>query len=235
MPWISASGGKLEVWKTIWVLFSFSRYQELFLEIGNRISTGKSFPISGNRFLIFGNQQFHDIWKQFPDIRNLFPDTKNKKSAWFSHTGKSITNIENSSPFALVEFFFFFYIGCELMRSSQQPSEVDSPKGSPRLIITYKINFCIGQAKTHWEGRFWFGLSYNTKRSSLANVGNEILLIGRTRRPGYLDAFMLHCTILRTPPTSSVGSHHSSLNPATASNAFSCNFAENGHKNSIQL
>ena len=32
-----------------------------------------------------------------------------------------------------------------------------------------------------------------------------------------------------------MGSRHASLDPAVASNAFSCSFANNGHRNSIQL
>ena len=191
------------------------RYREIvswYWEISNFMTSENNFPISEIDFPILRNLL------DFPILGNQLPISRiHHHLLWWNL------------------FFFFFYIGCELMCSSQQPCEVDSPKGSPRLIITYKIHFCIGQAKTHLEGRFWFGLSFNTKRSSLANVGNEILLKGRTRRRGYPDAFMLHCTILHTPPASSVGSHHSSLNPATASNAFSCNFAKNGHKNSIQL
>ena len=45
--------------------------------------------------------------------------------------------------------------------SWRQPLRVDGPKASERSIITHKINFCIDQAKTHREGRFWFDVSYD--------------------------------------------------------------------------
>ena len=44
--------------------------------------------------------------------------------------------------------------------SWRQPLGFDGPKASQRSIITHKIHFCIDQAKTHREGRFWFDLSY---------------------------------------------------------------------------
>ena len=45
--------------------------------------------------------------------------------------------------------------------SWRQPLRVDGPKASQRSIITYEIHFCIDQAKTQREVRFWFDLSYD--------------------------------------------------------------------------
>ena len=48
--------------------------------------------------------------------------------------------------------------------SWRQPLRVDGPKASQRSIINYEINFCIDQAKTHREVRFWFDLSYDATK-----------------------------------------------------------------------
>ena len=48
--------------------------------------------------------------------------------------------------------------------SWRQPLRVDGPKASQRSIITYEIHFCIDQAKTHREVRFWFDLSYDATK-----------------------------------------------------------------------
>ena len=45
--------------------------------------------------------------------------------------------------------------------SWRQPLRVDGPKASQHSIITYEIHFCIDQAKTHREFRFWYDLSYD--------------------------------------------------------------------------
>ena len=59
------------------------------------------------------------------------------------------------------------------------------------------------------------------------------IYIGITCRYDHLDhAFKPHCTI---SPNCYVGHRHTSLDPVAASNAFLCNFANNVHRNSIQL
>ena len=48
--------------------------------------------------------------------------------------------------------------------SWRQPLRVDGPKASQRSIISYEINFCTDQVKTHREVRFWFDLSYDATK-----------------------------------------------------------------------
>ena len=55
----------------------------------------------------------------------------------------------------------------------------------------------------------------------------QTIPIGRTCWHGYLDHFQA-----TTGPVTQVDA---TLDPVAASNAFSCNFANNGHRNSIQL
>ena len=63
-----------------------------------------------------------------------------------------------------------------------------------------------------------------------------VVLSHRVDTVAWLSWPRFHASLNNIPPlVSSMWSHHASPDPAAASNAFSCNFADNGHRNYIQL
>ena len=48
--------------------------------------------------------------------------------------------------------------------SLRQPLRVEGPKASQRSIITYEIQVCTDQVKTHRDVRFWLDLSYDATK-----------------------------------------------------------------------
>ena len=85
------------LWKAIWVLFSISRYRELFPDIGNSNSRYReinfryqeiiNFPISGNDFRISGiDFPISGNVFDFPISRNQFPISENRHPTEAGHS-----------------------------------------------------------------------------------------------------------------------------------------------------